>query len=598
MKSSLLFALTLLFLLMINHPVHAVTPEPAGDIIDVAQDHAKGEIVIDLKENVPENAINGFMTRYGLTAIHNDPYSLKCRILESYVGEENMDRCIRLLSKDPAVKFVEPNYIYSALNYPNDPLYKYQWHMEKIKVRGAWKYTTGKNVIVAVIDTGVAYEDYKNFHRLQDLEWTKFASPYNFVARTTHANDDHAHGSHVAGTIAETTNNGKGAVGIAYDAKIMPLKVLSSAGMGRLSDIAEAIRYAADNGARVINMSLGGRIGASTLEDACKYAYNKGVTIVCAAGNDKSERVSYPAAYKECIAVSSIRDDDQLAPYTTRGPNIDIAAPGGDTTVDQNGDGYKDGVLQNTIKIRTPEEEDYLLFQGTSMASPHVAGVVALLESLGYTNPKVVKAILQKSARKKGLDLPKGYGAGILDAEKAVYLAGFIDGLIKLILAIVMVFFLLYSLRGVRGAALTVISPQFITGLIIGSCGLFFLPSMGVENIPFKNVLLRGFPQWDIAILGAEFHGNLLFYSALFPLVLSFIFFPSRFLNKLATGFTTGVAAHLLFFFIFRPAEIQFIPGFLFLDRIWLLFNIALSLYIAYIFTKPLPELDSSQADA
>jgi len=145
--------------------------------------------------------------------------------------------------------------------------------------------------------------------------------------------------------------------------------------------------------------------------------------------------------------------------------------------VDQNGDGYKDGVLQNTIKIRNPEEEDYLLFQGTSMASPHVAGVAALIVSLGYNNPSVVEAILKKSARKEGLgDLKRGYGAGILDAEKAVHIAGFVDGFVKLILALMMMLFLLHTMRGIPGTSYAIISPFFLSGLIVGSCGLFFLP--------------------------------------------------------------------------------------------------------------------------
>lgn len=593
MKSAaLLCVMFSAFLLLFATPVQCQDLSPSaygGETLDITSDHVKGEIVVDLKDGISESAIQELVRSQHIPLHYNSPFSKKSRLMIANVGEDNMKSVLGFLSHDPRVESAEPNYIYYAFDektssYPNDPLYKYQWHMEKIKVRGAWKYTTGANVVVAVIDTGVAYEDYKNFHRLEDLALTKFVSPYNFVSRGTHANDDHAHGSHVAGTIAQSTNNGKGVAGIAFNASIMPLKVLSSSGMGRTSDIADAIKYAADNGAKVINMSLGGSMSSVTMEDACKYAYNKGVTIVCAAGNSKSETISYPAAYKECIAVSAIRDDDQLTFYTNRGKNIDIAAPGGDLNVDQNGDGYKDGVLQNTIKIKNPEGEDYLLFQGTSMASPHVAGVAALIVSLGYSNPKVVEQILKKSARTKGIDdLKKGYGAGILDAEKAVYLAGFIDGLVKLLCAFAMTGLLLFWFRGAPEDTRRVLSPLFFTGLIIGSCGLFFLPSMGIENIPWKHILLRGFPQWDIAVLGAQFHGNVLFYSALFPFIATFLFFGNRLLRVITAGFATGVAAHLAFTLIVRPAEIQFIPSFLFIDRIWLFINCILCLYFAYM---------------
>lgn len=568
----------------------AFSQEPA---IKAEGDHVNGELIVDFTDNVTYEKIKSVMNQYGIKLKYNSPFSEKYKLMICDVEEKKLKPLIKTLSRLDEIEYVEPNFIYNAYTMPNDPLYKYQWHMEKINVRSAWKYTTGENVIVAVIDTGVAYEDYKNCHRLEDLELTKFVSPYNFVSKNTHANDDHAHGSHVAGTIAQSTFNKKGVAGIAYNARIMPLKVLNASGMGRVSDISDAIRYAADHGAKVINMSLGGRMGSNAMESACKYAYNKGVTIVCAAGNEKSERISYPAAYKECIAVSAIRDDDQIAFYSNRGKDIDIAAPGGDLNVDQNGDGYKDGVLQNTIKIKNPEEEDYLLFQGTSMASPHVAGVAALIVSLGYSNPSVVKAILQKSARKKGIDdLKIGYGAGILDAKKAVHLTAYIDGFIKLVFAFLVLFFLLISFRGrhTLPASGIIISPPSLVGLILGSCGLFFLPSIGIENIPLKNILLRGFPQWDIAIFGAEFHGNILFYSAFFPLILSFLFFPNNILRKMAIGFSSGVASHLLFYFIFRPSEIQFIPGFLFLDRIWLLLNIILCLYLSYIFIVLIPE--------
>ena len=160
----------------------------------------------------------------------------------------------------------------------------------------AWKLGDGNGVIVAVLDTGVAYEDYKKFHQLPDLKGLTFVEPYDFVANTTHANDDHGHGSHVTGTIAQATNNGIGVAGVALDVKIMPLKVLSASGSGSVAGIADAIRYAADHNAKVINMSLGGAFPSNVLKKAVKYAHDKGVTVICAAGNESRGKVGYPAA--------------------------------------------------------------------------------------------------------------------------------------------------------------------------------------------------------------------------------------------------------------------------------------------------------------
>ena len=176
---------------------------------------------------------------------------------------------------------------------PNDPFYKYQWHLDNpvyggIEAEEAWNTSTGSGVTVAVIDTGVAYENYteKNrrnkYYRAPDLAVTLFAPGYDFVNKDTHPNDDEGHGTHVTGTIAQSTNNGVGVAGVAHKARIMPIKVLNKNGSGTYADIALGVRFATDNGAKVINMSLGGSAKASYLEEALAYAYGKGVTIVAA----------------------------------------------------------------------------------------------------------------------------------------------------------------------------------------------------------------------------------------------------------------------------------------------------------------------------
>ncbi len=351
----------------------------------------------------------------------------------------------KLLMESGLVEAIEPNAIFelvsnqlpqkeerspvslSKLPQPNpgdyqDPFYRHQWHMAQIGVSEAHRKAQGKGVVVAVIDTGVAYEKHGRYNLARDLNQARFIKPFNFIDNTIHANDDHGHGTHVAGTIAQSTNNGLGVIGVAPEATIMPLKVLDGSGRGDIRGIARAIAYAADNGAHVINLSLGGPLPVGVLRKALQHARSKGTLPVCAAGNSGGS-IGWPARYPECMAVSALQFDENLTFYSSRGKEISIAAPGGNVRVDQNGDGLPDGVLQNTVYSGDPSRDDYMLFMGTSMASPHVAGVAALIYSMGVKNPQKVEKILLASARpKKG---PREfYGAGILNAAQATALVG------------------------------------------------------------------------------------------------------------------------------------------------------------------------------
>ncbi len=299
---------------------------------------------------------------------------------------------------------------------PNDPRYKEQWNFQLVKCEEAWEVTKGKGVIVAVIDTGVAYANTKKGNIARDFKETKFAKGYDFVNKDDMPNDDQGHGTHVSGTIAESTDNNEGVAGLAFEATIMPIKVLSAQGGGTSAAIGEGIRWAADHGAKIINMSLGGPYPDKVMGSACEYAFKKGVTIVCAAGNSGREGVGYPAGFAECIAVSSVGPTKQLSFYSSWGKQVAIAAPGGDSEVGGPADGK---ILQNTL---FQGKDDYFAFQGTSMASPHVAAVAALIEAQGVKDPLDVRAILQQSAQKVSGPKEK-YGAGILDAASAAKLA-------------------------------------------------------------------------------------------------------------------------------------------------------------------------------
>jgi hypothetical protein len=204
----------------------------------------------------------------------------------------------------------------------------------------------------------------------------------------------------------------------------MPVKVLDRRGSGTYANVALGIRYAADNGAKVINLSLGGTADSTTLKDAVAYAYNKGVTVIAACGNDNKATCLYPAAYDAyVIAVGATQYDETKAPYTNYGPSLDLVAPGGNNNLDQNNDGYADGVLQQTFQNSIFVcNFAYYFFQGTSMAAPHVSGVAALLIARGNaTTPDQIRTALQETAEDKGTTgRDDTYGYGLVDAYKAL----------------------------------------------------------------------------------------------------------------------------------------------------------------------------------
>ncbi len=396
---------------------------PGGQIFEMdpirydGPTHIEDEIVVKFKPGVSENVIADLNRANGTSVISTSPFAGFKRLrIPSAVPAQAM---ANIFSKNPNVEYAELNHIAYALMVPTDPLYRYQWHLDNpvyggIGMEEAWNLSSGASVVVAVVDTGVADPPSGD-----DLDDGRVVPGYDFINNDSDPTDDNGHGTHVAGTIAQSTNNGIGVAGVAYSCSVMPVKVLNRQGSGSYTAIADGIYWAADHEADVINMSLGGSSGSTTLENALAYAYNKGVTIICASGNDGSYQVSYPAAYDAyCIAVGATAYDEQVAGYSNRGSSLDLTAPGGDSR-DMNGDGYIDGVLQQTFQTRG---WGYYFFTGTSMAAPHVSGVAALLISKGVaTTPNAVRQALQSTAEDKGsAGWDPEYGHGIVNAYAAL----------------------------------------------------------------------------------------------------------------------------------------------------------------------------------
>lgn len=520
---------------------------------------AKGEyqsIVLDFRENVPnteiEAKLNAIAQQYKVKPRLNSEFSAADNV---YVVEGDRQTLTSLRNSKIAksTEYIEPNYIYRAYEVPNDPQYGQQWNMRSISIESAWDETKGSGVTVAVIDTGIS--------QVPDLKNTKFVEGYDFVNDKVAADDDNGHGTHVAGTVAQSTNNNYGVAGVAYEATLMPLKVLSAGGTGTTSDIAEAIRFAADNGAGVINMSLGGGGESEIMKEAIAYAHQKGVVVVAAAGNANSNAAEYPARYPHVIGVSAIDSAGEKAPYSNFGAGIDLSAPGGSNS---------GKIVQETIDPDT-EEPVFAGFQGTSMASPHVAGVAALVKAAGIQDPDEVESVLQKSARVVQDDGLNYYGAGHLDASAAVKLAvrgqitfkdffrwlrdnGYLNprfwidgGAVALLPKVLMVlgsYLLAWFLRVYFPFTW---SWSLSWGLVTGSSGLFFLKGFYIFDLPQWPFRLLGssIPELGSAIQGYS-ELNPFFASVVIPFVLIVLLLGNPNWKKFAVGTALGVASCLL----------------------------------------------------
>ncbi len=342
---------------------------------------------------------------------------------------ENVVDLAQRLRRNVRVEQVQPNYVYHALFVPNDPSYRYQWNFETVRAPAGWDfdataplYGGDASILVAVLDTGAAYEDFGDFKKAPDFAGTTFVAGQDFVNNDTHPNDDNGHGTHVTMTIAESTNNGLAAAGLAFASSIMPIKVLDGSGLGSTATIAAGVDFARLNGAKVINLSLGGTNDDPLLHQSIQNAVNAGIVVVAATGNDGAGSVYYPARYDEVIAVGATRYDNLVTTYSNFGTGIDLVAPGGDLDVDQNGDGQPDGIVQQTCETKACATFNDFFYEGTSQAAPHVSATASLLLAAGVQGANV-KTVLEGSAKDLGAGgYDSTYGYGLLDISAALTL--------------------------------------------------------------------------------------------------------------------------------------------------------------------------------
>lgn len=360
--------------------------------------------------------------RYGLNAVYHSPFGGFDRVI--IPPNFQVMQTIRLLKGDPSVLHAEPNYLARSHIIPNDPLFQYQWNMLQIQADQAWNLTNGTGIVIAVLDSGIAFENFGVFAQAPDLAGTIFIPGWDFVNNDANPDDDYGHGTHITGTIAQTTNNALGCAGVAFGASIMPVKVLDNTGYGSLTNVVDGIYFAANNGAKILNMSFGfGNNPSLTLQNAIEYANTAECLLVCSAGNQGTNLPSYPAAYTPCISVSGTTYNQTLASYSNYGIDIDLCAPGGDLTLDQNLDGYPDGILQQSHDGVDFTVFDYFSGEGTSWSAAHVTGVAAMVTSIGgiTMTPLEIRGILESTAIDLGTPgLDEYFGWGLVNAAASI----------------------------------------------------------------------------------------------------------------------------------------------------------------------------------
>ena len=428
--------------------------------------YLSGSIIVKFKNGTGGNAVNSAMRAANAVAINRPSYA-NFEIME-IPGDADPEAVAAALRLNPDVEYAQPRYRNYAMLRPNDPFYDRQWNFPAIDMERAWDIQpqAGSEIVVAVLDSGVAFRtttiEYESrfpyrltpggevfpalgrivvpFAVAPELGDAKFERPRDFIWDDDFPVDLDGHGTHVSGTIGQLTNNGIGVAGMAYNVRIMPVKVIDDVwdfvfgapNVGTDDIVARGIRYAADNGAKVINMSIGRASGgpSTVVDDAIRYAISRGAFVAVAAGNTfeagnpPSRTAESAQSIQGMVAVAAVGRSLERAYYSTTNSYVEISAPGGD----QRRHGGEGGILQQTLDLDLlhtyqrgpgsygPPRADafaYYFFQGTSMATPQVSAFAALLMHQGMTSPAAIEAAMKHFAQDlgpAGPDMEHGHG--------------------------------------------------------------------------------------------------------------------------------------------------------------------------------------------
>jgi serine protease len=413
-------------------PLHVAGRAP---VAGRQRSYRPGELIVQWRRDVGEGQRAADLREVG--AIRARRGRFEPRWLVTLDAGMNVGDAVRQLRSMPDVDYAEANgrvRKHQASTFsPNDTFFPFQWNLKLIGAERMWAIQKGRSTVaVAVLDTGVAFEDFGPYRKAPDWGSVTFLPGYDFVNNDDHPNDDEFHGTHVASTVAEATNNVLGMAGVAFDCAILPIKVLDATGEGDDFGVADGIDFAtnlAPSGGvavKVINMSLGGPGPSETIKRAVDRAVQAGIVVVASSGNDGEAGVDYPAALPNVISVGAVDLRKQRAPYSDFGPELDVVAPGGNGDRDDDNDGFSDVIFQqmpdpDALAQGRHDEFCYCGLEGTSMAAPHVAALAALLVSQGITNPAAVKAAIESTADDLG---PPGrddeYGHGLINPARAL----------------------------------------------------------------------------------------------------------------------------------------------------------------------------------